>query len=162
MKGIRLFGRQIIDYSGRATVSRRFVRNDNIISKTKNDRRPSSRATAAAQSADGHSPLRTLNDGQKDDDDEEEESDVEHYPVNLVVVAVGRFDLVSDTTAGSHAFVQMEHETLKHGRAENRGQCDGPSGDASGPLGQHLPSTCRDTFCPPRRPPLGRRISGRS
>jgi hypothetical protein len=55
----------------------------------------------------------TLNDGQQDDDDEEEKRDVEHYSVDFVVVAVGRTDLVSDTTAGPYTFVQMEHEALQ-------------------------------------------------
>lgn len=55
----------------------------------------------------------TLNNGQQDDDDEEEKRDVEHYSVNLVVVAVGRTDFVSDTSTGPHTFVQMEHEALK-------------------------------------------------
>lgn len=119
----------------------------------------------------------TLNDGQKDDDDEEEESYVKHYPVDFVVVAVGRFDLVSDTSAGPHALVQVEHETLKHGQVtENRDRDDNDclhppapvrqsriSGRADRPAvilntREHLPSTCRDIFCPPRRPPPGRRI----
>lgn len=78
----------------------------------------SHRAARPTRKTDGIS-RRTLNDGQKDDDDEKEESDVEHYSVHLVVVAVGRFDLVSDTTAGSHALVQVEHETLKHGREKS-------------------------------------------
>lgn len=50
--------------------------------------------------------------GQKDDDDEEKERYVEQYPVNLVIVPVRFTDFVSDTTAGSHALVQMEYETL--------------------------------------------------
>lgn len=48
---------------------------------------------------------RTLNDGQKYNDDEEEERNVKHYSVDFVVVAVWRFDFVSDTAAGPHAFV---------------------------------------------------------
>jgi hypothetical protein len=47
----------------------------------------------------------TLNDSEQDDNDEEEESDVEENAVNLVLVAVGGLDFVTDATAGSHAFV---------------------------------------------------------
>lgn len=54
----------------------------------------------------------TLNDGQKDNDNGQKEREVEYYPVNFVIVAVGWTDFVSDTTTGSHTFVQMEHETL--------------------------------------------------
>ena len=64
---------------------------------------------------------RTLDDGQQNDDDEEEEGDVEEDAVHLVQVAVRRVDDVTDTAAGAHALVQMEHETLRTGReAVNR------------------------------------------
>jgi len=56
----------------------------------------------------------TLNDGQKYNDDKEKECDIEHNPVNFVFVAVGWSNFVSDTTTSSHAFVQMEHKTLKN------------------------------------------------
>jgi hypothetical protein len=55
----------------------------------------------------------TLNDGKQDDNDEEEERDVEENTIDLVGIAVWRFDLVTDTTAGSHTLVQMEHEALE-------------------------------------------------
>lgn len=48
---------------------------------------------------------RTLNDGQQDNDDEEEEGDVEEDTVDFVLVAVGRLDLVTDTTASSDTLV---------------------------------------------------------
>jgi hypothetical protein len=57
----------------------------------------------------------TLNDGEKDDDDEEEEADVEEDAVDLVRVAVRRFDLVTDAAAGADALVQVEHEALQAG-----------------------------------------------
>lgn len=47
----------------------------------------------------------TLNDSQQNDDHEEEESNVEHYTINLVIVAIGLADLVAYTATGSHAFV---------------------------------------------------------
>jgi len=55
----------------------------------------------------------TLNDSQQNDNHEEEESDVEHYAVDLVIVAVWFADLVADTAAGSHTFVQVENEALR-------------------------------------------------
>ncbi len=55
----------------------------------------------------------TLNDGEQNDDDEEEETDVEEDAIDFVGVAVRRFDLVTDTTAGSDTLVQVEHEALK-------------------------------------------------
>lgn len=54
----------------------------------------------------------TLQNGEKDDDDEEEEGDVEYDAVDLGVISVWRLQLVSDTAAGAHAFVQVEHEAL--------------------------------------------------
>jgi len=55
----------------------------------------------------------TLNDSQQDDNHEEEESDVEHYAVDFVIIAVRFADLVADTSTSSHAFVQMENEALR-------------------------------------------------
>jgi hypothetical protein len=55
----------------------------------------------------------TLNDGEQNDYDEEEETDVEEDAIDFVRVSVWRFDLVTDTTAGSNALVQVEHEALK-------------------------------------------------
>ena len=54
----------------------------------------------------------TLNNSKQDDNDEEEEGDIEEDTIDLVGIAVWRFDLVTDTTAGSHTLVQMEHEAL--------------------------------------------------
>ena len=56
----------------------------------------------------------TLDDGEEDDDDEEEEADVEEDPEALVLVAVGRLDLVADAAAGAHALVEVEDEAGEH------------------------------------------------
>jgi hypothetical protein len=55
----------------------------------------------------------TLNDSQQDNNHEEEESDVEYYAIDLVIVAIRFADLIADTAAGSHAFVQVENEALR-------------------------------------------------
>ena len=55
----------------------------------------------------------TLNDGEQNDNDEEEETDVEEDSIDFVGISVWRFDLVTDTTAGSNTLVQVEHEALK-------------------------------------------------
>lgn len=56
----------------------------------------------------------TLDDGQQDDNDEEEEGDVEENTINLVFITIRRFNLITDTTASSNAFVQMEDEAGQH------------------------------------------------
>lgn len=55
----------------------------------------------------------TLNDSQQNDDDKEEEGDVKHDSVDFIVVSIWGFDLVSNTSSGSHSLVQVEHETLQ-------------------------------------------------
>ena len=55
----------------------------------------------------------TLNDGQKNNDNEEEERNIEEDSVDFVLVAIGRLDFITNATAGPHALVQMEHETLQ-------------------------------------------------
>lgn len=54
----------------------------------------------------------TLNDGQQNDDDEEEEGDVEDDAVNLVLVARGILDLITDAAARTHTHVHVEHVAL--------------------------------------------------
>ena len=56
----------------------------------------------------------TLDDRQEDDDDQEEEGEVKEDPDVLVVVAIRRLYLVSDTTSGSHSFVEVEDEACEH------------------------------------------------
>ena len=56
----------------------------------------------------------TLDNCQQDDDDQEEEGEVEEDPDVLIVVAIRWFNLVSDTTACSHSFVEMEDKAGQH------------------------------------------------
>jgi len=56
----------------------------------------------------------TLNDGQQNDNDEEEEGDVEEDAVDFVIVAIWRFDFVTDTTTSSYTLVNVEDEAGQH------------------------------------------------
>lgn len=51
-----------------------------------------------------------MNDSEQDDNDKEEERDVKENAVHFVIVTVGRFDLVTDTTTGSNTLAFEEHE----------------------------------------------------
>ena len=55
----------------------------------------------------------TLHDGQQNDNDKEEERDIVEHSVGFHVIAVGGFDLVSNTSSSSYSGVEMVDEALK-------------------------------------------------
>ena len=56
----------------------------------------------------------TLDDSQQDYNNEEEEWNVEKDSVSFQWIAIRRLKLVSNTSACSNTFIEMEHEALKH------------------------------------------------
>jgi hypothetical protein len=54
-----------------------------------------------------------LNDGQEDDNDKEEEGYVKEDSIDFVVVTIWWLNFISNPAAGSHSFVQVEHEALE-------------------------------------------------
>lgn len=57
--------------------------------------------------------MHTLNNSQQNNDDKEEEGDIKHDPVNFVIIPIGRFDFITDTTTRSHTLIKMEDEALQ-------------------------------------------------
>ena len=56
----------------------------------------------------------TLDDSQQDNNNEEEEWNVEKDSVSFQWITVRGLKLVSNTSACSNTFIEMEHEALKH------------------------------------------------
>lgn len=84
------------------------MKNENLARKTNN----SQLSSCGLISRDTCNCAHTLNDGQQDNDDEEEESDVKDDAVELVLITIRGFNLITNATTGSYSLVQVEHKAL--------------------------------------------------
>ena len=55
----------------------------------------------------------TLNDGKQDNNNEKEERNIKQDSVRFQRISIRRFQLVTDTTSSTNAFIQVEYEALK-------------------------------------------------
>ena len=55
----------------------------------------------------------TLNDGKQDNNNEEEEGNIKEDSVGFQRISIRRFQLITDTTSSTNAFIQVEYEALK-------------------------------------------------
>ena len=66
----------------------------------------------------------TLNDGKQDNHNEEEEGNIKEDSVGFQRISIRRFQLITDTTSSTNAFVQVEYEALKYIKRRHQANFD--------------------------------------